>query len=97
VRRVGSFLSQFVDSGHLQSVKQAISTEEAEQSEAGASATADLKIARTQGQFSDRTSSGIKDAMERTYDPVWTNAIDLLTYLRPRFRSHEAGSRLRFG
>ena len=47
VRRVGSFLSQFVKSGHLQSIKQAISTEEAEQSEAGASATTDLKIART--------------------------------------------------
>lgn len=84
VRRVGSILSQFVESGHLQGIKQINAKEESEHLDVGGNLGADAKVVRAQGQLSRRAGSGTKDGMERTYDPIWTNAIDLLTFLNER-------------
>lgn len=82
-RRVGSYLAQFEASGLLQSVKRTVSAEETESSRAGATAGAKIPaLAVASGQFEDAVGSVSREASEKQYDPYWTNAVSLLTYLQ---------------
>jgi len=83
-RRVGSYLAQFDPSGHLLSIKQTEHIETSTQQDAGGEIGGSAFIAKGKAQFSDRVISASKDAAERTFDPLWTNAITLLTYLQQK-------------
>jgi hypothetical protein len=89
-RRIGSFLAQFDDLGHLQ---QATSSESASK---GAKRGYSLKLAGSapmpgvpegaEGSLTfgrDPSQSG-SEGQERVYDPLWTNARTLLDYLDER-------------
>lgn len=97
VRRIGSYLAQFDPSGHLLSIKQTTSVEENEQSDAGGSIGGGIGIAKGGTQFSDRVGTASKDAAERTFDPLWTNAVTLLTYLEQHAMLGRSVDRARLG
>lgn len=90
-RRIGSFLAQFDPYGHLQQV-----TSRETASKVGKRGYS-LKIAGSVPPLSgfegaegsvtlsrDGSGSGGSEAMERTYDPLWANALALLDYLDGR-------------
>jgi hypothetical protein len=90
-RRIGSFLAQFDDLGHLQQITAS------ESASKGAKRGYSLKLAGSapavpgvldgaEGSITlarDPSQSG-SEAMERVYDPLWTNARTLLDYLDER-------------
>ena len=97
VRRVGSFLAQFDDAGHLQRVTQS------EGVVRGIKRGWRFKVA---GSVADLASGeigaerspveGASEAGERVYDPLWANARTLLDYLAERdmIRRQLAGTRI---
>jgi len=85
VRRVGSFLAQFDEAGHLQQITQ---SEHATKGQSrGLRFAAGGEIAQVGSAHIDvsRTPlSGGSEASERVYDPLWANARALLDYLYER-------------
>jgi hypothetical protein len=85
VRRVGSFLAQFDDAGHLQQVIQSESAVKGKKRGWGfkiGGSLAELASANVEG---NRTpAEGGSEASERTYDPLWTNALTFLDFLEDR-------------
>lgn len=85
VRRVGSFLAQFDDAGHLQQVTQS------DKVIRGAKRGWKFKLAGGVEQMGNGELSGERTPLEggseeseRLYDPLWTNARTLLDYLAHR-------------
>lgn len=81
-RRVGSFLAQFDDAGHLQQLKQS------ETLTKGLKRGWKVSVGGGMGDFGTGEVSaergpgeGGSEASERVYDPYWTNARTLLDYL----------------
>jgi hypothetical protein len=85
VRRVGSFLAQFDEAGHLQQVTQSESATRGQSR--GFRFAAGGEVAQVGSGHIDvsRTPlSGASEGSERVYDPLWTNARALLDYLQER-------------
>lgn len=84
-RRTASFLAQMDPAGHLTGLKVTDRTEEGSSNKAGASAQGGLPpFARANANFEDGRSKLAAESSERTYDPLWTNALTLLDYLEDR-------------
>jgi hypothetical protein len=95
-RRIGSFLAQFYEAGLLQSVKQTIGTEQAEQTKYGGQSGLNA-VVRIGGQFERQAGATNKDALERQYDPFWTHALTLLELLSNRGMIHHQPSHAAMG
>ena len=80
-QRVGSFLAQFDDSGHLQQVKASDSASKG--TKRGLKIGAGASYFGTGGNLNFERSPGEHgvEATERIYDPLWSNALTLLDYL----------------
>jgi hypothetical protein len=84
-RRVSSFLAQFFDYGHLLSVKATESTGQASTNRFDASLSGALPIvANATGGWHQSATDDERDSAERTFDPLWANAIQLLNFLAER-------------
>ena len=83
-RRVGSFLAQMDPSGHLTAVKHTENATSASGMKFSAHAGAGVSLARGGGAFEDQRTAGEQQSAERTYDPLWTNALALLDMLDER-------------
>lgn len=85
VRRVGSFLAQFDDSGHLQQVTQAEGSQRGAKRSWRASISADfLGLGDGEASLERGPRAGGFETAERIYDPLWTNACTLLDFLEER-------------
>lgn len=84
-RRIAAFLAQFETYGVLQGVKSHESVGKSSSSRSTASAGVDVATLAKGGISYDGTiTDDERDAAERTYDPLWTNAKALLDYLTER-------------
>ena len=84
-RRIASFLAQFEAYGTPSGVRASQSATETSQDGSGSQISGSLAGAIT-GRKNTNTSvaSVVADGLERTYDPLWRNAILLLDYLTDR-------------
>ena len=96
-RRVGSFLAQFDPSGHLTSLKQTETAESGSGMRFNATASANAVVARGGATIEDQRTAGEKETLERAYDPLWTNARELLNFLADRNMVHRNMARARIG
>ncbi|BDV34675.1 hypothetical protein [Methylocystis iwaonis] len=84
-RRVSSFLAQFSDYGHLLSVKATEATGQASTKRFDTSVSGALPIvANAKGEWQQSTTDDERDSAERTFDPIWANALNLLAFLSER-------------
>lgn len=83
-QRVGSFLAQFSDAGHLQQIRESESASKG--AKRGFKVGAGATVMGTGGNLSFDRSPGEygSEATERTYDPLWTNALEFLKSLAER-------------
>jgi hypothetical protein len=83
-RRVGSLLAQFYPEGLLQSIKRVEGLTQG--SIAQESREGNLTVAVASGKMSSEEgwSQGSSDQSERTFDPLWQNAVTLLTFLQDK-------------
>jgi hypothetical protein len=82
VRRIGSFLGQFDDSGHLQEVRQSESAKKGHKRGFKITAGAGVPVVASGTLGFERTPHDTgEEGSERVYDPLWTNARTLLDYL----------------
>jgi hypothetical protein len=84
-QRVGSFLAQFDDTGHLQQIIERETANKSSKRGVKFNLGGGGSIAGTgaQGNIGFERSPGVEgsEASERVYDPLWTNARTLLDYL----------------
>jgi hypothetical protein len=80
-QRVGAFLAQFDDSGHLQRITQSESA--SKDSGRGLKIGAGASYLGTGGNLNFERTPGLHGAegTERVYDPLWSNALTFLDYL----------------
>lgn len=81
-RRIGSFLSQFEETGVLSQVTHSNTAQENE--ETIASHSADLGVpgvVKGKTGVDERAGSGLSDTSHRVYDPFWSNARAFLDFL----------------
>jgi hypothetical protein len=84
-RRIASFLAQFQTYGVLQQVRATESVGRIGSSKATASAGVDVPAIARGGVAIDGTvTDEERDAAERTFDPLWTNARTFLNFLTDR-------------
>lgn len=84
-RRVGSFLSQFDVSGHLQQIKQTESVGQVSGNKATVSGAKGIPlVAQGTGAYDRSWGKDGREGSERTYDPLWANARTLLDFLDDR-------------
>lgn len=83
-RRVGSFLAQLDSSGHLTGLKQTEATESGSVGKVGGGVGASAYFLKGNATLDDQSSLGEKQSLERSYDPLWTNALTLLDALSER-------------
>ncbi len=81
VRRVGSFLAQLNPGGHTQSVKNTVAREESGGIDASMTVKGSIKVVEGSSGTTTREGNVNRDTLERTIDPLWANAIDLLNLL----------------
>lgn len=84
VRRIGSFLAQIDPSGHLTSLKQTETAESGSGMKSSANVTGNVVVARGGAAIEDQQTAAERETLERTYDPLWTNARALLDMLDER-------------
>jgi hypothetical protein len=85
VRRVGSFLAQFDDAGHLQQITQSDGSERGTKRGFKASAGGSIPLLGAANLSLERgPDKGGYESAERVYDPLWANARTLLDYLTER-------------
>jgi len=96
-QRVGSFLAQFDDSGHLQRVTQ--SENASKGTRRGFKIGATGTVMGTGGGLHFERSPGEhgSEAIERIYDPLWSNALTLLDYLGSANLMHRDVTAARLG
>ncbi len=98
VRRVGSFLAQFDEAGHLQQIKQSEAVTRSHSRSARFAASGTIPLVGSANLDLSRTpTSGATEASERVYDPLWTNALTLLDYLAERHMLQRDLSAARIG
>jgi hypothetical protein len=96
-KRIALLLSQFDDSGLLQSVEQSEGVSES--AETIGQREAGLSLAAVKGKFGSekRAAEGQTQSAKRTYDPQWTNALTLLDFLDERGVLHRDLKSVRVG
>ncbi|TCT35361.1 hypothetical protein [Martelella mediterranea] len=83
--RVGSFLSQFDDFGHLQALSRHESAGRGKSEIGRVSGSGGVPgIVKGGGHHETGTSAGYHQEAQHTYDPYWSNALSLLDYLQDR-------------
>ena len=81
-RRITSFLAQFTQYGHLQSLSRSQSTTEAATDKGVVTGRAGVPVVGSVGGSGETTASeSVTDALTTTYDPLWANALALLDHL----------------
>jgi len=88
-RRIGSFIAQIDPAGHLTSLKQIEAVETGSGMDFNASTSGTIAIARAGAALQDRRTASERESLERTYDPLWTNALSLLDMLDERQMIHD--------
>ena len=84
-RRIGSFLSQFDDSGHLKEMIQKESVSRSKEGSTTVKAEGGVPlVANVDAEFSKRSSAADQQESQRVYDPLWANARAFLDYLSER-------------
>jgi hypothetical protein len=87
-RRVGSFLSQFDDAGHLQRVVESESVSRGRKRGFKLNVSGGATVMGTGGSgglgLERSPSEEGMEGLEREYDPLWANALTLLDYLASR-------------
>lgn len=80
-QRVGSFLAQFIDAGHLQQVRE--SEHASKGTKRGLKIGVGASYLGTGGNVNFDHSPGEQgsEGIERIYDPLWSNPLELLAYL----------------
>ncbi len=96
-RRVGSFLAQIDPIGLTTSVKQTEGTETSSNEKSSGSFGASIAVARGSANFEDQATKGARQSFERTYDPIWVNAVALLDMLSARQMIHDGLHGARIG
>ncbi|MGP0092677.1 MAG: hypothetical protein ACLPKB_22475 [Xanthobacteraceae bacterium] len=100
-RRIGSFLAQFDDAGHLEKVIQRESLTKGVKRGVELSLGGGASLAGTGGSGNVAFKRGPSDegaeASERIYDPLWTNARTFLDYLHGADLLHRNVSKTRIG
>jgi len=84
-RRIGSFLAQFDDAGHLQQLKQTDTVKRSGRRGFKISAGGGVPLVASGNvgyELSPKDEGTV--ASERLYDPLWTNALTFLDYLEER-------------
>jgi hypothetical protein len=81
-RRVGSLLAQFHPEGLLQSIRRTDSVTVEDSSGEAKEAGGTAGIVKGKMAFADASSQSSVNSSERAYDPLWQNAIALLTFLQ---------------
>jgi hypothetical protein len=98
VRRIGSFLAQFDDAGHLQQITQSEGATRGSKRGWKAAAGGSLPGVGSANLSVERgPEKGGFEASERVYDPLWTNARTLLDYLSERDMLRQELARARIG
>jgi hypothetical protein len=85
-RRVGSFLAQFDPSGHLQQIRDSESVAKTAKRgwKVGLGGALTEGLGKGEVSYERSPLQGGTEASERTYDPLWANARELLDYLEDR-------------
>lgn len=84
-RRVASFISQFDTYGAPQQLKRTETANRSKTSGSHMEAEGGVpKLAKALGSLDNEIQVGTSRSLDRTYDPLWTNAITLLDYLDER-------------
>jgi hypothetical protein len=84
-RRIASFLSRINDFGLLQQIKRIEAVEETATDQARAGTEFSIPaLARAYSGIDKVTAETAKNSAEKTYDPLWTNALEFLSYLEQR-------------
>jgi hypothetical protein len=96
-RRVASFLAQFNDAGHPQQVKQTDSVTKGSTDKGGFSGGVNVGIAKFGGATDTSVTQEGTEESERTYDPLWANALTLLDFLEQKRLIQRNISRARIG
>ena len=78
-------------------LKQVEAAESASTTKAGMNATANVAVARGGVAYDGQNTSGERESLERTYDPLWTNALTLLNMLDERGMIHDGLDGARIG
>lgn len=84
IRRVGSYLAQLEPAGHVSSVKVTQSNQEGELSSATIAGDIDLRLASLGRNKLAQINTSNSDILERSFDPLWGNALNLLNILAAR-------------
>jgi hypothetical protein len=81
-RRIGSFLAQFTQHGHLESLSHSQSTTEAASDKGVVTGRAGAPLVGSVGGSGETAASeSVTEALTTTYDPLWANALALLDHL----------------
>ena len=81
-RRIASFLAQFTQHGHVESLSRSESTAEATTDKSVLTGRAGVPAVGSVGGSGETTTSESKEeALTTTYDPLWANALALLDHL----------------
>jgi hypothetical protein len=97
VRRIPSFLAQFDDSGHLQQIKRTdfVKRGSADKGTKSGGITAAILSGRIDVETS--TDQEASETAERTYDPLWANALALLDFVNSRGKLEKDLAKARVG
>ncbi len=80
--RIASFLAQFTQHGHLESLSRSESTAAATTNKSVVTGRAGVPTLGSVGRSGERAASGsVTEALTTTYDPLWANALALLDHL----------------
>ena len=81
-RRIASFLAQFSQHGHLESLSRSESTAAGTTDKSVVTGRAGLPAVGSVGGSGETTASeSVTEALTKTYDPLWANALALLDHL----------------
>ena len=83
-RRVGSFLAQLNPSGHLQSLKTISGTKEHSAKTSTIDSKLSVAVAGIAGTAEDSAGGENYQSADKTFDPLWANALELLDQLSRR-------------
>ena len=80
--RIASFLAQFTQHGHLESLSRSESTAAATTNKSVVTGRAGVPTLGSVGRSGERAASeSVTEALTTTYDPLWANALALLDHL----------------
>ncbi len=84
-RRIGSFLSQFDDMGHIKGITRSENNQKSSTSSTTAEAEGGVPLfAKAKANYVGTTMTTTGETDTRNYDPFWTNALSFLDFLQRR-------------